>query len=156
MISKSDLILILTEMEESLNLDTSEMIAKTLVAKTLPLDVLKYINDARELEVNKFYTHLRKSYNQKKSKLYINIMKGIDDVNTVLTTLSALNLQILLFSSKLEDKQLFFKHCRAEEITKVLNLYFQNYDLTNCLKLLRLIKADILAFETLIGRREQV
>ena len=63
MISKSDLILILTEMEESLNLDTSEMISKTLVAKTLPLDVLKYINDTRELEVNKFYTHLRKSYN---------------------------------------------------------------------------------------------
>ena len=153
MISKNDLVLILTELSEKDGIDTTSMVTKVLTSKTIPFDVLKYINDKRELEVSKFYSHIRKSYNQKKSKLYLNIVKEIDDVNDVLTTLSSLNLQLLLFSKKVEDKELFFKHSRAEEITKVLNLYFQNYDLTNCIRLLHLIKADIIAFETLSGRR---
>ena len=153
MISKNDLVLILTELSESRKIDVTDKITKVLTSKTIPLDILKYINDEREFEVNKFYTHIRKSYNQKKSKLYINVMKEIDDVNDVLTTLSALNLQILLFSKKVNDKELFFKHSRAEEINKVLTLYYQNYDLTNCVRLLHLIKADIIAFESLNGRR---
>lgn len=153
MISKSDLILILTELSEN-GIDTSKQISKVLMSRDIPLDVVKFINDNRELEVNKFYNHLRKSYNTGKSKLYINIMKEIDDVTEVLTTLSSLNLQILLFSKKVDDKQIFFNHCRSLEINKVLTLYFQNYDLTNCIKLLRLIKADIIAFETINGRRQ--
>lgn len=153
MISKSDLILILTELSEN-GIDTSKQISKVLISRDIPLDVVKFINDNRELEVNKFYNHLRKSYNTGKSKLYINIMKEIDDVTEVLTTLSSLNLQILLFSKKVDDKQIFFNHCRSLEINKVLTLYFQNYDLTNCIKLLRLIKADIIAFETINGRRQ--
>ena len=155
MISKSDLILILTELSEN-GIDTSKQISKVLMSRDIPLDVVKFINDNRELEVNKFYNHLRKSYNTGKSKLYINIMKEIDDVTEVLTTLSSLNLQILLFSKKVDDKQIFFNHCRSLEINKVLTLYFQNYDLTNCIKLLRLIKADIIAFETINGRRQVV
>lgn len=153
MISKSDLILILTELSEN-GIDTSKQISKVLMSRDIPLDVVKFINDNRELEVNKFYNHLRKSYNTGKSKLYINIMKEIDDITEVLTTLSSLNLQILLFSKKVDDKQIFFNHCRSLEINKVLTLYFQNYDLTNCIKLLRLIKADIIAFETINGRRQ--
>lgn len=154
MLSRSDLILILTELNDVNNIDTTDMVAQVIAAKKVPLDILKFINDNRQLEVTKFYNYIRKSYNQKKSKLYINIMKEIGDPADVLTTLASLNLQILLFGSKLDDKQLFYKHSRAEEITKVLTLYYQNYDLTNCLKLLRLIKADILAFETIEGRRE--
>lgn len=153
MISKNDLVLILTEISEKTGVDTTDKITKVLTSRNIPLDIVQYVNKERELDVSKFYAYIRKSYNQKKSKLYINIMKEIDDVNDVLTTLSSLNLQLLLFSKQLDDKQLFFKHSRAEEITKVLNLYFQNYDLTNCLRLLHLIKADIIAFETLSGRR---
>lgn len=153
MISKNDLVLILTEISEKTGVDTTDKITKVLTSRNIPLDIVQYVNKERELDVSKFYAYIRKSYNQKKSKLYINIMKEIDDVNDVLTTLSSLNLQLLLFSKQLDDKQLFFKHSRAEEITKVLNLYFQTYDLTNCLRLLHLIKADIIAFETLSGRR---
>lgn len=123
MISKSDLVLILTELSEN-GVDTSKQISKVLTSREIPLDVVKFINDQRELEVNKFYTHIRKSYNTGKSKLYINIVKEIDDVTEVLTTLSSLNLQILLFSKKVKDKQIFFNHCRAAEINKVLTLYF--------------------------------
>lgn len=156
MISKNDLVLILTEISEKTGIDTTSKITKVLTSKTIPLDILKYVNQQRELDVSKFYSYIRKSYNQKRSKLYINIMKEIDDVTEVLTTLASLNLQLLLFSKQLDDKQLFFKHSRAEEITKVLTLYYQNYDLTNCLRLLHLIKADIIAFETLAGRRETI
>ena len=48
---------------------------------------------------------------------------------------------------------MFLRHARAEEISKVLTIYFQNYDLTNCIKLLHLIKADIIAFEMISGKR---
>ncbi len=153
MITKNDLVLILSDMEDN-GYNTQDYIKKVITAKDVPFDVIKYINETREMDVNKFYSHIRKSYNQKKSKLYINIMKEIEDVNDVLTTLASLNLQILLYSKNVEDRQMFLRHSRAEEISKVLAIYFKNYDLTNCVKLLRLIKADIVAFETLSGRRD--
>lgn len=153
MINKNDLILILTEISEKENVDTQKQIEKVLLSRQIPFDVLKFINEYRELEVSKFYTYIRKSYNNNKSKLYINIMKEIDDTSKVLTTLASLNLQILLYGEKLENKEIFYRHSRSEEITKVLNLYFQTYDLTNCLRLLKLIKTDIMAFEYLSGKR---
>ncbi len=76
-------------------------------------------------------------------------MKQVEDPNEALTTLAAMLNQILLFSRRADDKQLFLKHARALEISKVLTLYFQNYDLTNIQQLLRLIKIDIKAFEEL-------
>ena len=154
MISKNDLVLILSDMQAN-GVDIGDKIVKVLTSKDFPIEVLKFVNDYRQLDVADFYSYIRKSYNQKKSKLYINIVKEIEDVNDVLTTLSSLNLQILLFSKKAKDRQLFLKHSRAEEINRVLTLYYQNYDLTNCLRLLHLIKADIIAFETINGRREK-
>ena len=67
----------------------------------------------------------------------------------MLTTLAALNLQILLFAKKLENNEMFLKHSRAEEITRVLNNYYKTYDLRPCNKLLHLIKADLKAFESI-------
>lgn len=152
MILKNDLLLILSEMSDN-GIDTTKEFTRVAASRDIPLDVVKFINDNREMEVNKFYSYIRKSYNQKRSKLYINIMKEIDDVQEVLTTLASLNLQILLYSKKIDDRQMFLRHARAEEISKVLTIYFQNYDLTNCIKLLRLIKADIMTFEMLSGKR---
>ena len=100
MISKNDLVLILTEISEKTGVDTTDKITKVLTSRNIPLDIVQYVNKERELDVSKFYAYIRKSYNQKKSKLYINIMKEIDDVNDVLTTLSSLNLQLLLFSKQ--------------------------------------------------------
>ena len=124
MITKSDLILILTELAEKDSIDTKAHIQKVLMSRQLPFDVVEFVNKQREFEVNKFYNYIRKSYNNGKSKLYINIMREIEDTNEVLTTLASLNLQILLYGKKIEDRQLFYKHSRSEEITKVLNLYF--------------------------------
>lgn len=91
MVSRNDLILILTELQEE-GIDTTEQMRKVFTSSEFPVDVIRFINENREMDINKFYTHIRKSYNQKKSKLYINIMKEIEDTNDVLTTLASLNL----------------------------------------------------------------
>ena len=56
-------------------------------------------------------------------------MKEMDDVNEVLITLSSLQLQIMLFSKKVDDKSLFLRHSRAPEISRVLSKYYQNFEI---------------------------
>lgn len=156
MLQKNDLVLLLSEMQEQ-GLDVQTEINKVLLSPSIPLDVLKLVNDNRPLPVTSFYERVRKNHNQKKSDLYKNIMNETSEIDKVLTTLSAFVLQVNLFSRYLEntDLQMFYKHSRVEEITRVLNQYYKTYDLTSCIKILRLIKSDILAFETINGRRKE-
>lgn len=148
MISKNDLLLLLTELQEQGN-DVQKQIKELMYNDNISLDVLKFINDRRPLDVVAFYNNIRVNYNKKKSNLYINIVKEIEDPEEVLTTLSAMLTQILLYSKKLVEKQKFLKQARAQEITLVLDNYFKTYNITNALKLLRLIKADIKALESI-------
>lgn len=148
MIKKNDLIILLTEMQEK-GIDVKDALLKTIRSTDIPLDVLKYINDNRQLDVAVFYNGLRKSYNEKRSPLYHNIVKEDIEPNEALTTLASLHLQLLLFSKKLDDPTMFFNHIRAEEITRVLNNYYKTYDISSCIKLLKLIKADLKCFETI-------
>ena len=96
-----------------------------------------------------FYEKTRKNYNDKKSDLYINIVKEIDDPQEVLTTLAALQLQVILYSKKVDNKKLFLDNMRALEITYVMNNYFKTYDITQAIKLLSMYKADIKALESI-------
>ena len=153
MLQKSDLILLLTELQES-GLEVTNELKKVVVSSEIPLDVIKFVNDNRQLDVSKFYERIRKNYNSKRSDLYKNIVKEIDEPSEVLTTLSAFALQVALFSKHADDIQMFFKHSRVEEVTKVLNSYYSTYDISAAIKLLRLIKCDLVAFETLAGRRK--
>jgi len=137
MITKNDCMLLLTE------IGATDKLKELIVQKEPSIEIIKFINDNRELELTKFYTKIRKSYNNKKSKLYINIVKEIDSSTEVLTTLSALLTQILIYSKDVEDKAMFLRHARSEEIAAVLKNYFNTYDITNCIKLLRIIKADL-------------
>lgn len=148
MITRSDCLLLLTEIEDT-GIDTTKQKRLLMSSKDVSRAVLSFINEHRELSVRQFYEQLRKNYNNKHSKLYKNIVKDIEDPNEVLSTLSALLTQILLFSRKVEDKHLFLKHSRASEISKVLTKYFDNYDITVCIMLLRLIKADLKALESI-------
>ena len=125
-----------------------------MVARDIPLEVLKFISDNRGLEVSKFYEMLRKSHNQKKSPLYTNILKEIDDPQEVVTTLSCLLTQILLYGKKLENKDQFFREVRAEELTRVLNNYFKTGLYEECLHLIKILKSDLLVLEYIAGRRE--
>ena len=148
MITRSDCYLLLSDLQDS-GIDTTKAISDLSTSKDIPISVIKFINDNRQLDLSQFYENLRKNYNNKKSQLYINIVKENQDPDKLLVTLSALLTQILLYSNKVNDKQLFLKHSRADEISKVLTKYFIDYDLTTCIKLLRLIKADLKTLESI-------
>ena len=148
MITRSDCYLLLSDLQDS-GIDTTKAISELSTSKDIPISVIKFINDNRQLDLSQFYENLRKNYNNKKSQLYINIVKETQDPDKLLVTLSALLTQILLYSNKVDDKQLFLKHSRADEISKVLTKYFIDYDLTTCIKLLRLIKADLKTLESI-------
>lgn len=152
MLQSSDLILLLSELEHS-GEDVKKYLIKAASSSKIDLDTLAFINSKRPLDVCSFYEKLRKSYNNKKSKLYINLVKDEIDPKNCLTTLASLNLQILLFADTVDNKSMFLSHSRAEEITRVLNYYYRTYDLIPCYKLIKLIRADIFAFEEAAGRR---
>lgn len=149
MIKKNDLALLLIEMQKNGDEEASKLIPQLYKTSSIPLNIVKYINDNRQFDIAQFYEKLRHSYNNKRSDLYINIVKEIDDIEEVLTTLASYNLQALLFAKKVENKDMFYKHSRLEEVTRVLNNYYKTYDIEDCYKVLSLIKADIKLFEEL-------
>ncbi len=148
MITKRDCILLLSELAEK-GIDTSSMMNRALKAHEIDLAVVKFINEHRQFDANAFYEKLRKSYNNKRSTLYKNIVTcdEVDCTETVLTTLAALNLQILLYMKDVEDSKMFMAHTRVQEINEVLLNYSKTYDLVPCIKVLQVIKADLKAFE---------
>lgn len=148
MLAKTDLILLLTEMQEN-GAEVSDQLRKVATSPTIPLDVVKFINDNRQMDVAAFYERIRKNYNDKRSDLYKNIVKEVDEPLDVITTLSAFALQVILFSKHADNEQLFFKHSRVEEVTRVLNNYYKTFDVTSCMKVLKLIKIDLKAFESI-------
>lgn len=147
MITKNDCLLLLTMIPQSEELN--KMVQHTLKSTSVDLRVVKFINEHRPLDANIFYEKIRKAYNNKKSMLYKNIVTCDEEdcSNTVLTTLAALNLQILLFVKEVENDKMFLSHMRFEEITESLLNYSKTYDLIPCIKVLQLIKADLKAFE---------
>lgn len=146
MITRNDCLILLNELNVK-GIDTSKQLLAIVAQKNPSIEIIKFINDNRQLDLTNFYYKIRKSYNEKRSKLYINIVKEVEDPNEVLTTLSAMLTQILIFARTVEDKTMFLRHARAEEISAVLNNYFKNYDITYAQKLLKVIKADIKCIE---------
>ena len=153
MITKNDCMSILIKLEDrGINIDN--YMRKLVVSKEIPLEVLKFISHHRGIEVANFYEMLRKKHNQKKSPLYLNIVKEVTDLDDVITTLVCLLTQITLYGNKLDSKDSFIKEVRAEEITRVLNEYFKTGVYDSCLALLKIIKSDLLVLEYINGRRE--
>lgn len=146
-ITRTDCVLLLTDLQEK-GIDVKKQLESVMRNDITP-EVIKFINDNRQMDVARFYEKLRKSYNDKKSKLYKEIVLGdeMDASATVVTTLSALLTQITLFSKSVDDKDMFFKHARADEICLVLAKYFREKDITTCNKLLKIIKSDLKALE---------
>lgn len=149
MIKKNDVLLLLTELQDN-GEDVSKYISTLYKTKDIPIETIKFINNKREIDVASFYERLRSNYNHKKSDLYINIVKeDLTDLDEILTTLAAYNLQVLLFARKLDNKELFYKFSRVEEVTRVLNNYYKTYDIEKCRLILTLIKADLKLFEAI-------
>lgn len=149
MLQKTDLILLLTNIqEEHPDIDVKEYVDMTIKSPGINLDVLKFINEIRPLEVRQFYEKLRKSYNEKRSNLYINIVKSDEtEIKDVMVIMTSLLNQIMIFANKVEEKQLFLKHARADEISKAILIYLTKYDIAPSVKLLQLIKADLKALK---------
>ena len=153
MITKNDCMSILIKLEDSgVNIDN--YMRKLVISKEIPLEVLKFISQHRGIEVANFYEMLRKKHNQKKSPLYLNIVKEVSTLDDVITTLVCLLTQITLYSNKLDNKDSFLKEVRAEEITRVLNEYFKEGTYDTCIALLKIIKSDLLVLEYIAGRRD--
>ena len=148
MITRRDCLLLLAELQQK-GVDTLTMSQRALKSPNIDIEVIKFINEHRRFEANEFYEKLRKSYNNKKSMLYKNIVTcdEVDCTSNVITTLGALNLQILLFLDKVDDAKMLLRHLRYEEITQALLNYAQTFDLVPCIKVLQIINADLNAFE---------
>lgn len=153
MLNKSDCMSILIKLEDQ-GVDINAQMKKLILAKDIPIDVLKFIAEKQGLEAIKFYEILRKSYNNKKSKLYKNILDDIN-IEDVCVILSSLLLQIALYSSKLTDtKNSFLQEIRANEISEALADFYKSDNIEKCLVVLNAVKTDLLVLEYLNGRRE--
>lgn len=143
MITKNDCFLLLYEIKSE-GVDTKEAMSKLLSSSTPDTSVIKFIHEHRPIEVIEFYHKLRKSYNDKKSKLYKEIVQ-VDEKQPkdIMITLASLLTQILLYSNKVEDRQQFLSQCRAKEISEIINKYFTDFDSKSCLQMLSLFKSDI-------------
>ena len=156
MLTNNDLILLLTELQDDGDAEALPLIRESVGKQTVSLRALKHVNERRQLDVVSFYEHLRKNHNEKRSPLYKNIVSETDDANEILTTLHAFLLQAFLFGRKVseETRIQFFKHVRAEEVSDVLKRYYDGFDVSSAMRMLRLIRADLMAFEYVNGRRE--
>ena len=128
MLTKNDLLTILLDLEEKENSpELTDKINQLMTNRNIDLDILKFVNDKRPLEVGEFYTKLRQNYNDKKSSLYINILRETQSPEEAPITLGALALQIMLFGKKIENKKSFFNCTRLKEILDCLS-----YSIFNC------------------------
>ena len=83
MITRNDCVLLLTEIQNQTGESTTKYIKELFRSNDISVDILKYINDKRQLDLTKFYQKIRKSYNNKRSSLYINIVKETEDPTEV-------------------------------------------------------------------------
>lgn len=146
MVTKSDITILLNDLQER-GIDINRYLKELYSTSSIPLNVIKFLNDNRSFDVANFYEKIRRNYNKKRSDLYLNIVKELDNVDDVLTTLASYNLQVLLYGRNVEDKEMFYRNSRVEEVTRVLNNYYKTFDIDSCVKILSLIKADIKLFE---------
>lgn len=153
MVTKSDITILLNDLQEK-GVDINGYLKELYSTSSIPLNIIKFLNDNRSFDVANFYEKIRYNYNKKRSDLYLNIVKELDNVEDVLTTLASYNLQVLLYAKKIEDKEMFYRNSRVEEVTRVLNNYYKTFDIDSCIKILSLIKADIKLFEAIKKDKE--
>lgn len=146
MITKTDCLNKLFEIKNK-GINVDKEIKQLIISKEPSIEIIKVINDNLELPLRTFYEKLRKSYNDKRSKLYINIVKDNElEPREVLCTLGSLQLQILLFNKTIDDVS-FLNMARFNEISKCLLNYYETGDIVQCQKLLEVFKIDLKCLE---------
>ena len=153
MLSRQECYKLLMELKQKGVENTDKYFLQLTRSTDVPLEVIKYINTHRELDETKFYEELRKENNKRKSKLYINIMKEIDEPDELLITLSSLITKIFIFSKQLNalEKINFYKNVKLEQLESAIMLYSRTGDVTGCINLLSRIKNDSKILESSKG-----
>lgn len=148
MITINDCILLLTDLQEMGTTDVDKYIHMQVNSNKIEKEVIDFINKNRPLDIALFYENLRRNYNQKKSKLYKEIVQVDEkEPKDVIVTLSSLLNQIFIYSKKIEEKEMFLRHARAKEIAKCLAHYIDTGDYILCIEFLILLRADLKALE---------
>lgn len=122
---------------------------KQLILELSPLpliEVIRKVNELRLLDVTNFYKKLRKSYNQKRSKLYKDLVREIDDPNKAAIILTIYLQNAMLYKSEVNGEELFRKSARVPEVLQVLINFF-NYDIIKTVDMLKTIRNDIKCLE---------
>ena len=148
MITKTECLNLLFDLKDN-GVDCTQQIKQLISMSEPTIEIIKFINDNKELNVRKFYEKLRKSYNKGQSKLYKNIVSNNDvqrDSKEILCTLASLQLQILLFNKTIDDTD-FLQNARFDEISKVLINYYNTKDIIPCIRLINLVKSDLKVLE---------
>lgn len=148
MITKTECLSLLFDLKDN-GVDCTKQIKQLISMSEPTIEIIKFINDNKELNVRKFYEKLRKSYNKGQSKLYKNIVSNNDvqrDSKEILCTLASLQLQILLFNKTIDDTD-FLQNARFDEISKVLINYYNTKDIIPCIRLINLVKSDLKVLE---------
>ena len=148
MITKTECLNLLFDLKDN-GVDCTQQIKQLISMSEPTIEIIKFINDNKELNVRKFYEKLRKSYNKGYSKLYKNIVSNDDvqrDSKEILCTLASLQLQILLFNKTIDDTD-FLQNARFDEINKVLINYYNTKDIIPCIRLINLVKSDLKVLE---------
>lgn len=148
MLNRQDCYKILFDMKEK-GIDVTEQISQLSKNVKVPLQVIKFINENRELNVTTFYESLRKKHNEKTSKLYLKIMKEDLDANECLKTLSSYVTQVLIASEKIQlsERKSFLESSHILQVISALHKYFASQELLECLDILKIIKSDIKILE---------
>lgn len=146
MITKNDCLLLLVELKDNFPDKKAEIdsyIKKLLISPSPSVELIKFINDNKELNLRSFYEKLRKSYNQGNSKLYKNIVNETElEPKELLCCLGALHQQVLLYYKMLDDKS-FLNQARFDQISKCLLNYYNTGDIVPCQQLLNLFRIDL-------------
>ena len=148
MITKTECLNLLFDLKDN-GVDCTQQIKQLISMSEPTIEIIKFINDNKELNVRKFYEKLRKSYNKGQSELYKNIVSNNDvqrDSKEILCTLASLQLQILLFNKTIDDTD-FLQNARFDEISKVLINYYNTKDIIPCIRLINLVKSDLKVLE---------
>ena len=148
MITKTECLNLLFDLKDN-GVDCTQQIKQLISMSEPTIEIIKFINDNKELNVRKFYEKLRKSYNKGQSKLYKNIVSNNEvqrDSKEILCTLASLQLQILLFNKTIDDID-FLQNARFDEISKVLINYYNTKDIIPCIRLINLVKSDLKVLE---------
>lgn len=74
MITKTDCLNLLFELKDK-GYEVDKDIKYLMIHNEPTIDIITSINNYMDLNIHKFYEKLRKSYNDGRSKLYINIVK---------------------------------------------------------------------------------